>query len=225
MTSNDPRRQLRVGGGYRDRMDRPPSWTDSLFVGRSRADKEADQDSMLQVLLAIGGIGVLLVLALHAVFATVGLQLGWWSLPAFAPLLLWGFACAICNRVLRPVEIDRLSWRHRVAGAGIMTVTLWIAWPLWAGPTAKAWKQAHGGISALGSRFPLSAVLGSSPIAMGLVAFLLLAIGMLLVPRIRSRGPRYVPPPGGPEQLSSPLAAPRRPDRPEHFRRPFDRPR
>jgi len=90
-------------------------------------------------------------------------------------------------------------------------------------PTAKAWKAAHGGITvAFGPRYPLSAVLGSSPIAMGLVAFLLLAIGMLLAPRIRSREPRYTQPPGGPEPLRSPLATP---PRPQHPRWPPDHPR
>ena len=208
MTGSDPRRQLRTGGRW-DRMDRPPGWADSLFAGRSHADREADQDAMLRVLLVLGGIAVLLIVALNALFTMVGLQLGWWSAPAFAPLLFWSFACAVSNRVLRPVEIDVLSWRHRLAVAGMLAVTMWLVWPLWAGPTAKAWKAAHGGITAVfGPRYPLGAVLGSSPIAMGLVAFLLLAIGMLLAPRIRPREPRYTPPPGGPEPLRSPLATP-----------------
>ncbi|MGO9448260.1 MAG: hypothetical protein ACLP04_06345 [Solirubrobacteraceae bacterium] len=214
MTGSDPRRQLRTGGRW-DRMDRPPGWADSLFAGRSHADREADQDAMLRVLLVLGGIAVLLIVALNALFTMVGLQLGWWSAPAFAPLLFWSFACAVSNRVLRPVEIDVLSWRHRLAVAGMLAVTMWLVWPLWAGPTAKAWKAAHGGITAVfGPRYPLSAALGSSPIAMGLVAFLLLAIGMLLAPRIRPREPRYTPPPGGPEPLRSPLATPHRPDSP-----------
>ena len=177
MTGDDPRRQLRTGGNW-DRMDRPPGWVDSLFAGRSHADREAEQDAMLRVLLVIGGIAVLLIVALNALFTMVGLQLGWWSVPAFAPLLFWSFACALWGRVLRPVEIDVLSWRHRLAVAGMLAVTMWLVWPLWAGPTAKAWKAAHGGITAVfGPRYPLGAVLGSSPIAMGLVAFLLLAIG------------------------------------------------
>ncbi len=119
MSSNDPRRQLRRGGD-RGRMDRPPGWTDSLFAGRSRADKEADQDAMLLMLLVLGGVVVLLLVALHALFTMVGLQFGWWSAPVFAPLLLWLFACAACNRVLRPVELDGLSWRQRLAGAGML---------------------------------------------------------------------------------------------------------
>jgi hypothetical protein len=195
-------------------MDRPPGWADSLFAGRSRADKEADQDAMLRVLLVLGGVVVLLLVGLHALFTTVGLQLGWWSAPAFAPLLLWLFACAACNRVLRPVELDDLRWRHRFAGAGMWAVTLWVAWPLWAGPTAGAWKAAHGGLGPLGPRYPLGAVLGASPVAMGVVAFILLALGMVLAPRIRPREPKRTPPPGDPEPLRSPLATPRRPDNP-----------
>jgi len=100
MSDSDPRRQLRTGGD-RGRMDRPPGWTDSLFAGRSRADKEAEQDAMLRVTLVLGGVVVLLLVGLHALFTTVGLQLGWWAAPAFAPLLLWLFTCAACNRVLR----------------------------------------------------------------------------------------------------------------------------
>jgi hypothetical protein len=59
MSDSDPRRQLRTGGD-RGRMDRPPGWTDSLFAGRSRADKEAERDAMLRVMLVIGGVVVLL---------------------------------------------------------------------------------------------------------------------------------------------------------------------
>ena len=222
MTGSDPRRQLRTGGNW-DRMDRPPGWVDSLFVGRSQADREADQDAMLRVLLVIGGIAVLLIVALNALFTMVGLQLGWWSVPAFAPLLLWLFACAVSNRVLRPVELDGLRRRHRLCGAGGLTVTLWLVWPLWAGPTARAWKAEHGGITAaFGPRYPLGAILGASPVAMGLVAFLALALGMILAPHIRAREPRHTPPPGDPEPLRSPLATPLRP---EHPRRPPDHPR
>jgi hypothetical protein len=65
MASNDPRRQLRTGGD-RGRMDGPPGWADSLFVGRSRADKEADQDAMLRVLLVLGGVAAVLLVGLHA---------------------------------------------------------------------------------------------------------------------------------------------------------------
>jgi hypothetical protein len=213
MTSNDPRRQLRTGGD-RGRMDRPPGWADSLFAGRSRADKEAEQDAFLKVMIVFGGALVLLLVALNAVFTAVGLQFGWWSAPVFVPLFLWLLLSAASNRVLSPVELDGLRWRQRLAGAGLLLMVMWVAWPLWAGPAAGAWKAAHGGLGPLGPRYPLGAVLGSSPVVMGLVAFLLLALGMVLAPRIRPREPKNTPPPGDPEPLRSPLATPRRPDNP-----------
>ena len=57
MSDSDPRRQLRTGGD-RGRVDRPPGWADSLFAGRSRADKEAEQDAMLKVMIVLGGVVV-----------------------------------------------------------------------------------------------------------------------------------------------------------------------
>ena len=210
---SDPRRQLRTGRD-RGRMDRPPGWADSVFAGRSRADKEADQDAMLKVMIVFGGALVLLLVGLHALFRMVGLQLGWWSAPVFAPLFFWLLASAASNRVLRPVELDGLRWRQRLGVAGMLAMTLWVCWPLWAGPAAGAWKAAHGGLGPLGPRYPLGAVLGASPVAMGVVAFLLLALGMVLAPRIRPREPKHTPPPGDPEPLRSSLATPRRPDHP-----------
>jgi len=123
MSDSDPRRQLRTGGD-RGRMDRPPGWADSLFAGRSRADREADQDAMLRVLLVLGGVVVMLLVGLHALFTTVGLQLGWWSAPAFALLLLWLFACAACNRVLRPVELDETRLQRDTTPGTHVSVTV-----------------------------------------------------------------------------------------------------
>jgi hypothetical protein len=188
-----------------------------VFAGRSRADKEADQDAMLKVMIVFGGALVLLLVGLHALFTAVGLRFGWWSAPVFAPLFLWLLSSATCNRVLRPVELDDLRWRQRLYGAGMLLVVLWVAWPLWAGPAARAWKAAHGGFSGAGSgvpRYPLGAVLGASPVAMGLLAFLLLALGMLLAPHVRPREPKHTPPPGGPEPLRAPLLSERRPRHP-----------
>jgi hypothetical protein len=169
---------------------------------------------MLKVMIVFGGALLLLLLALNAVFTAVGLQFGWWSAPAFAPLFLWLLGCPACNRVLRPVELDGLRWRQRLYGAGAILVMLWVCWPLWAGPAAAGWRAAHGGVSALGLRYPLGAILGASPIAMGVVAFLLLALGMVLAPRIRPREPRRTSPPGDPEPLRPALLAERPTDRP-----------
>jgi hypothetical protein len=213
MSTNDPRRQLRTGGD-RGRSDRPPGWADTLMAGRSRADKEADQDMLLKGLLLVGAVLTLLILALHALFTAVGLQLGWWSAPVFVPVFVWALFSAGMNRVLRPVELDGLRWPARLKGAGLLAVLLWVCWGLWAGPVARAWKTAHGGFGRLGPRYPLHAVLGASPVMMGLVAFLLLALVMVLAPNVRARDREPPRPPGGPEPLRAPLVSGRRPPLP-----------
>ena len=208
----DPRR-----GGWRGRggrMDRPPGWAESFFAGRSRADKEADQDAMFRAMLVIGLFLGLVVLGLNAVFTVFGLRLGWWAAPVFVPVFLWLFACAVCNCVLRPVELDGLGWGQRFRIVGMLGVAFWLVWPLWADPVAGAWRRAHGGFGALGPRYPLGAILGASPFAMGIVVFLLLGIGMVLTPHIKQREPKYPGPPGGPEPLPSPLLVPHPPYRP-----------
>jgi len=180
----------------------------------------------MRVMLVGGAVVGVVILALNALFTTVGLQFGWWSAPVFAPLFLWLLVSAASNRVLRPVELDGLRWRQRLYGAGMLAATLWVTWPLWAGPVARAWKAAHGGFGGVDRtvpRYPLDAVLGASPVAMGLLAFLLLALGMVLAPRIRAGVPKHTPPPGGPEPLRAPLLAQRRPD--PHPRWPPDDPR
>lgn len=187
-----------------------------MFAGRSRSEKEADQDAQILVMLVGGAVILALVLTLNALFTAVGLQFGWWAAPVFVPLFGWLFCCAACNDVLRPVELDELRWRERLYAAGALTVALWVVWPLWAGPVATAWKAGHGGflnhgIAGPGPRYPLGGILGASPVAMGLVMFLLLALGMVLAPRVNRRKPKYPGPPGGPEPLRSPLLEPRQP--------------
>lgn len=94
-------------------------------------------------------------------------------------------------------------------------VSLWVCWPLWAGPAAWAWKAGHGSLGSIaggGPRYPLHAVLVASPVALGLVAFLLLALGMVLAPRVREREREWPAPPAGP--LRAPLVAERRPQHP-----------
>lgn len=195
-------------------MDRPPGWAESLFAGRSRAEKEADQDAQARAMLVIALVLGLVVLALNALFAVVGLRFGWWAVPVFVPVFGWLFVCAVCNRVLRPVELDELHWGQRLRAAGMLVVVLWLVWPLWADPVAGAWRRAHGGFGPLGPRYPLGAILSASPVAMGMVVFLLLGLGMVLAPRIKGREPKYPAPPGGPEPLRSPLLAPRQPSPP-----------
>lgn len=206
--------------GYDGRLDRPPGWADTLMAGRSRADKEADQDARMKALLVIGAAATLLILALHAIFSAVGLQFGWWSAPVFAPVFAWGLFSAAMNRVLRPVELDRWRWPQRLKGAGLLAVSLWVCWGWWAGPTARAWKTAHGGFNGIatdGPRYPLHAILDASPVLMGLVAFLLLALGMVLAPNVRSRQREQPRPPGDPEPLRAPLVSERRPPLPPRW--------
>jgi hypothetical protein len=201
-------------------MDRPPGWADSLLAGRSRADKQAEQDARMKALLVVGAAVALLVLVLHTVFSLVGLRLGWWSVPVFAPVFVWGLCSAAMNRVLRPVELDAWRWPARLKGAGLLALLLWVAWGVWAGPVARAWKTAHGGFNSVaggGPRYPLHAVLAASPVMMGLVAFLLLALGMVLAPNVRSREREPPRPPGGPEQLRAPLVSERRPPLPPRW--------
>ncbi len=168
---------------------------------------------MLRGMLVVGAFLGLVVLGLDAVFTVFGLRFGWWAVPVFAPVFVWLFACAVCNCVLRPMELEDLRWGQRFRAAGMLAVALWLVWPLWADPVAGAWKRAHGGFGPLGPRYPLGAILGASPLAMGMVVFLLLALGMVLTPRIKRREPKYPGPPGGPEPLPSPLLAPYPPRR------------
>jgi hypothetical protein len=206
--------------GYGDRMDRPPGWADTLMAGRSRADKEADQDARMKVLLLVGSAVALLILALHVIFSAVGLRFGWWSAPVFVPVFAWALLSAATNRVLRPVELDGWRWPARLKGAGLLAFLLWFCWGLWAGPVARAWKTAHGGFNGIatdGPRYPLHAILDASPVLMGLVAFLLLALGMVLAPNVRSREREPPRPPGDPEPLRAPLVSERRPPLPPRW--------
>jgi hypothetical protein len=201
-------------------MDRPPGWAESFFAGRSRADREADQDAQLRAMLVVCVLLGLGAFGLDAVFTVFGLRFGWWAVPVFVPVVLWLFACAVRNCVLRPVELDELRRGQRFRAAVVLGAVLWLVWPLWADPVAGAWKRAHGGFGRLGPRYPLGAILGASPVAMGIVVFLLLGLGMVLTPQIKQREPKYRGPPGGPEPLPSPLLASHSPNSPRQPSRP-----
>lgn len=206
--------------GYDGRLDRPPGWADTLLAGRSRADKEADQGARMTALLVIGSVAALLIVALHAMFSAVGLEFGWWSAPVFGPLFAWALFSAAMNRVLRPVELDGWRWPARLKGAGLLAFLLWVCRGWWAGPAARAWKTAHGGFNSTtgkGPRYPLHAILGASPVVMGLLAFLLLALGMVLAPNVRGREREQPRPPGDPEPLRAPLVSERRPPLPPRW--------
>ena len=218
--AGDPRKSVRIGSGGRGRMDGPPSWVEGFVAGRSRAEREADQDMMVRGMVLLGAVIGLVLLGLSAVFEMVGLQFGMWAFPAFVPLLVWAFGCAVSGRVWRPVELDLLRWPERLKTAGVLLVVVWLVWPLWAGPTVRAWRADHGGFASMKltgtPSFPLQAALGASPIALGLVAFILLAVGMVLAPnrgRRERREPDWPGPPGDPEPLRAPLASRPRPER------------
>jgi hypothetical protein len=207
--------------GYRG-LDRPPHWSDPLLAGRSRSDKEADQDMMVKGMLFVGSVLGVVILGLDELFSFVGLRFGWWAAPVFAPVLVWLVISALASRVLRPVELDGWRWWQRLRTAGVLAVVLWVVWGWWAGPVAGAWKHAHGGLISLaaggGPRYPLHAVLTASPVLMGLVVFLLLAIGMVLAPNIRRHDREPPRPPGGPEPLRAPLVdEPGRPPLPRQW--------
>jgi hypothetical protein len=182
---------------------------------------------MVRAIVLIGGVVGLLLFGLNTVFAAVGLQFGLWSVPALVPVCAWLFACAVMRRTWRPVEFDVLGWSQRFGMGGVLLVVLWLVWPLWAGPTAKAWRAAHGGFASVKltgtPSFPLHIALGSSPIAMGLIAFLLLGLGMVLAPNVQRDKRRGWPgPPADPEPLRAPLASPQPPNRTANYLRPRD---
>lgn len=207
--ASDPGRGRTHGHG--GRLDRPPGWADSLTAGRSRADKETDRDALGKaVLLAVAVLGPVILLA-HAILTAAGLRFGWWSPPVFAPVTVWFFSAA-SSRALRPVELDGMRWPARLGLAGALTVVFFACWSLWAGPAAQAWKSAHGGFAVVGGpHYPLHAVLSASPVLFGFLAFLALALGMVLAPNFGGHSHPAPRPPAGPEPLRTPLVTERRP--------------
>jgi hypothetical protein len=198
------RRARGLGG----RLDRPPGWADSLTAGRSRSDKETDRDAFGKVMLLATVLLVPLLLAAHAILTVTGSRFGWWSAPVFGPLLAWLLASAVMSRVLRPVKLNGLRWKARLTLAAPFGLVFWACWSLWAGPAAQAWKSAHGGFGAdpgNGPHYPLHAVLAASPVLLGVLAFLALAVGMLLTPNVRGQGRAAPRPPAGPEPVRAPL--------------------
>ena len=172
---------------------------------------------MLLVVSVLGAV----ILGLDELFSFVGLRFGWWAAPVFVPVLVWLLVSALAQRVLRPVELDGWRWGQRLRTAAVLAFVLWVVWGWWAGPVARAWKHEHGGFNSVaggGPRYPLHAVLAASPVLMGLVVFLLLALGMVLAPNVRRRDREPPRPPGGPEPLRAPLVNERgRPPRPRHW--------
>lgn len=200
-SSGAPQSPYRQGGA--------PGGLDRLLAGRSRADKEADQDA-IQRLLIFGGLVVgAVIFVIWGFFRLLGLRLGIWSLPVFAPLWAWAFVSCIVKEPLRPVAMVRLAGWRRLALVGLLLFLVWLVWPLWADPAAAAWHAAHGGFGPFLTRpnYPLAAIIAASPFAMGLVAGLLLVFGMLATPGFRRREPPAEGPPSGPVPLRSALVS------------------
>ena len=135
--------------GYGGRLDRPPGWADSLMAGRSRADKEADQDARLKALLLIGSAAALrdprVARDLHGGWFAVGVVVG----AGVRPGVRVGAVSAAMNRVLRPVELDGWRWPAAVEGrraARVPAVGLLglVGWPGRAGVEGGArWLSRH----------------------------------------------------------------------------------
>ena len=184
---------------------RDPSVFDGLLGGQSRADKEAAADAFHKLLL-FGALAVIAgVAGVRWLFLAVGLRFGWWSAPAFAPLLLWLLASGAMRHAVRPLKLTTLRLGARLILTPLIAVAVWLVWPLWADPVARAWHRAHGGWRPLahgGLHYPLSTVLAAAPVALGIVAFLLLALAMTATPSGRAQHDEAEAPP--PEDLPAP---------------------
>jgi|GEM_PF-1850510 len=197
---------------YRDRavagsgnVRRQPSVLDGLLGGRSRADKEADADAFRNVLVFAALALIASAAGLRWLFLAVGLRFDWWAALPFVPLLLWLLVCGGARQVIRPRGLAELRCWKRVIAAALIAGAVWLLWPLWADPVAQAWQHAHGGWRSLehgGLRYPLAAVLDAAPAWLGVVAFVLLALGMTAPPRTRARRSDDEQPPA--EALTAP---------------------
>lgn len=138
-------------------------------------------------------------------FLAVDPRFDWWSAPAFAPLLVWLLASGAMRQAVRPLKLTRLRLGARLILTPLIAVAVWLAWPLWADPVARAWHRAHGGLRPLargGLHYPFAAVLDAAPVALGIVAFLLLALAMTAIPSGRAQHDEAEAPP--PEALPAP---------------------
>lgn len=207
------------------RFDGPPSWTESLFAGRSHADREADQDLMLKLAIFIVCPLFGLLAGIGALFKALGMQIGFWAVPVCIPAVAWLVACGFARRTLRPVEIDEMSLFMRTTIALALAGMFRLVWPWWADPTARAWHAAHAGLAHLqvngAPSYPVRIILESSPLVLGLLISITFVATVLLTPsfarlsrRLRRRRDRRWPgPPADPEPLRASLLSARPQDR------------
>lgn len=178
-----------------DRRHEPPGRVERLLAGRSQADREVEADAARRTaIFAVCVMGVMLLLA-NAAFKMLDLSFGLWSLPAFIGVVGWAVCCWRAGRALRPRQIAGLRGRQRAAAIAVELLALRLVWPLWAGPAVAAWQPSQEGFSESAPAppsFPYGAVVAAAPVAMGIAAFVLVALAMTLTPMRSKRG--YEPP-------------------------------
>lgn len=175
----------------------------------------AGRGTARRVLNALSTIVLVALLMLTGAFRSLGLSLGVWSLPAFMPTWAWAFGYWR-GWWARPRWLADLRGRQRLGAAATVFLLLRLAWPLWATPAAFAWQQAEGGLGEtfeFNPRFPFGTTVTAAPMALGLVAFVLMLFAMTLLPRGRRHTQPLGPPPLQPESLRSALLVSDRADR------------
>jgi hypothetical protein len=187
-----------------DRRHEPPGRWQGLLAGRSQADRDVEVDAGRRaVIFGVCAMGVMLLLATDA-FKALGLSFGLWALPAFIGVVGWAVSCRRAGRALRPRQIAGLRGRQRAAAVAVELLALRLVWPLWAGPAAAAWQPAQEGFSESAPAppsFPYGAVLAAAPVAMGIVAFVLVVLAMTLTPMRSKRGYEPLQPDGEGDSL------------------------
>src|ERR1700739_4341684 len=111
-----------------------PGWLDRLLAGRSRADREVEDDARGRVLMFLACIAVAGLLAVTDVFKALDLQSGLWALPAFAAPAGWAFCSLVAGHAVRPTWLAGLRGRKRLAAVAAALGLLRLIWPLWATP-------------------------------------------------------------------------------------------